>query len=357
MNLLMFNLAVDDEHVTLAFGSRWIEALAKRFDHIDVVTMTTGRHALPANVEVWSVGRERGYPEWLRALRFYWLVAGILRRRRIDVVFTHMIPVFAALFWPVAKLTGLKNVMWYAHGATPPMLRLAHRLVDRVVSSTPQGFRLPSAKADFIGQGIDADCFLPAARTPSEVFEIVTVGRLAPSKGIDRLIDALSGWREELPWRLTVVGDATSESEARHAADLRQKARTLGTERVVFTGRLDPDEIVPLLARSDVFVNLSATGSLDKAMVEAMATGCPVISCNDAFRAIAVAEGFADCAIAGDAASIRAALDRIAAMDARERADLGARQEEIARRDHTLDGLIRRLHDILTAYAKKGVSP
>lgn len=353
MNLLMFNLAVDDKHVTLAFGLRWIEALAARFEHIDVVTMTVGHHQLPGNVTVWSVGRERGYPEWLRALRFYWLVWRILRQRRIDVVFTHMIPVFAVLFWPVGVLTGLKNVLWYAHGATPRMLKLAHRLVDRVVSSTPQGFRLSSDKVSFIGQGIDSVRYQTVPRITGTGFHLLTVGRLAPSKGLDLLVSALADWRPDTDWHLTIVGDGTSESEHRYAQTLRHQAQdALGSNRVTFTGRLDPDAIVPLLGKSEVFINLSSTGSLDKAMVEAMASGCLVVSSNDAFCAIAVAEGFPECAIEHSPQSLRVVLDCLSNMSASERQALGERQAEIARRDHTLDGLIQRLYAILAANAR-----
>ena len=242
MNLLMFNLAVDDKHVTLAFGLHWIEALAGRFEHIDVITMTAGHHQLPGNVTVWSVGRERGYPEWLRALRFYRLVWRILRQRRIDVVFTHMIPVFAVMFWPVARLTGLKNVLWYAHGATPKMLKLAHRLVDQVVSSTPQGFRLASTKVSFIGQGIDAARYQSVPRVSDTALQILTVGRLAPSKGLNLLVSALADWKSTMDWHLTIVGDGTSESEYRYAETLRQQVQTtLVSDRVTFTGRLNPD--------------------------------------------------------------------------------------------------------------------
>ncbi len=355
MNLLMFNLAVDDKHVTLAFGLRWIEALAARFEHVDVVTMTVGQHKLPANVTVWSVGRERGYPEWLRTLRFYRLVWRILRKRRIDVVFTHMIPVFAVLFWPVGLLTGLKNVLWYAHGATPGMLKLAHRLVARVVSSTPQGFRLAYGKVSFIGQGIDAARYPFVPRVSDTKFRILTVGRLAPSKGLDLIVSALAGWKPDLDWDLTIIGDGTTDQEIQYAVALRKQARNmLGENRVTFTGRLEPDAIASFLAKSDVFINMSSTGSLDKAIVEAMASGCPVVSSNDAFRAIAVAEGFPECAIEHSEEGLRAGLGRLIGMTAAERNTLGTRQATVGRRDHTLEGLIQRLYGILAAYARVG---
>ena len=353
MNLLMFNLAVDDKHVTLAFGLRWIEALAARFEHIDVVTMTAGQHQLPDNVTVWSVGRERGYPEWLRALRFYWLVGRILRRRRIDVVFTHMIPVFAVLFWPVGLLTGLRNVLWYEHSAMPFMLKLAHLSVDKVISATHQGFRLKSHKASPIGHGVETARYQGLARLPTLKFRILTVGRLSPSKGLDLLVAALAGWESPVDWHLTIVGDATSASECSYAEALRQQALdALSSDRVVFTGRLDSDAIVPFFAQSDVFINLSSTGSLDKAMVEAMASGCPVVSSNDAFREIAITQGFPECAILHSKERLRAELDRLAGMSVADRNILGARQAEVAQRDHTLDGLIQRLHGILASNAR-----
>lgn len=350
MNLLMFNLAVDAEHVTLAFGLRWIEALAQRFEHIDLVTMYEGRHRLPANVRVWSVGRERGYPKWFRVLRFYWLTFAVLRQRRPAVVFSHMIPLFSVLFWPLAKLWSLPSVLWYAHGATPRMLRFAHRLVDRVVSSTPQGFRLASDKVDFIGQGIDAGLYPYRPRQRGDVLRLVTVGRLAPSKGQDRLVDALATWEhgKNVPWHLTVVGDATSAGERDFAATVRRMAANrLPSDRITFTGRLDAEAIAPLLATADLFINLGTTGSLDKAIVEAMASGCPVVSCNDAFRAIAEAEGFPDCVVGDSPAALPKILDEFANMSDEQCRQLGEMQSRVARRDHTLDGLIERLIGVL----------
>ena len=344
MNLLMFNLAVDQEHVTLGFGIRWIEALSRRYEHVDVVTMFAGRYQLPPNVQVWSVGRERGYSKCRRVLRFYSIVLRIIRERSIDVVFTHMIPIFAVLFWPIARLTGRRNVLWYAHGATPPMLRLSHLLVDRIVSSTPDGFRIKSKKAIFIGQGVDADIFQPGVRHRGKEMRIITVGRIAPSKGIDLLVKALAGWERDLDWRLTVVGAGTTDSERAYSDQVRHTASD--NDRIHFAGFKTAAEVAALLGQSDVFVNLSATGSLDKAIVEAMATGCLVISSNDAFRRMAHAEGFPECIVTPTPDTLRSKLSEIVAMPLPARCAIADRQSQVARH-HTLDGLIGRLCEIL----------
>ena len=349
-NLLMFNLAVDQEHVTLGFGLRWIEVLSRRYEHVDVVTMFAGRHQLPPNVRVWSVGRERGYSRCRRVFRFYSIVLRIMRERSISVVFTHMIPVFAVLFWPIARLTRRPNVLWYAHGATPPMLRLAHVLVDRVASSTPDGFRIPSKKTTFIGQGVDADVYRPVVRGLGKGLRILTVGRIAPSKRIDLLAEALAGWEPGLDWQLTVVGAGTSDSERVYADGVRRAAHD--NDRINFTGFKTAADIAALLGQSDVFVNLSSTGSLDKAIVEAMATGCLVISSNDAFRRMASEAGFAECIVEPRPDALRAKLSEVAAMSLAARSAIADRQSQVARQ-HTLDGLIGRLCGVLDREAAR----
>lgn len=353
MNLLIFNLAVDAEHVTLAFGLRWIEALSRRFDHIDVVTMRAGKYSLPPNVTVWSLGQENGFSEARRAARFYQIIRTIMRRRRISVAFTHMIPIFAVLFAPIARLSGIRNVLWYAHGATPGTLRIAHHLVDHVVSSTPEGFRIPSRKATFIGQGVDHTRFQFTVRRPSSALRLISVGRIAASKGLDVIIDALVGWTAPFDWQLVLVGGGTDERERAYAESLAADAmKRLPAGRVRFTGRLDADRIADELANSDVFLNLSSTGSLDKAIVEAMLSGCPVISSNDAFAAMAATSGLNGCAIARDPASLRQALAWFASLPGPRRTELAMKQSSIAATDHTMAGLIDRLVPILQLFAR-----
>lgn len=354
MQLLMFNLAVDAEHVTLAFGLGWIERLAGAFERIDIVTMRKGKYRLPANVHVVSAGLEHGYPLWWRIIRFYALTIRILLTRRPAIAFAHMIPEFALLFWPLSVLWRIPLILWYAHGATPRNLRLAHRLVDHVVSSTPEGFRLPSGIVTFIGQGIEPKRFCYRVRTKSDTLRLISVGRLAPSKGQETIIKALAlfGRTHAIPWHITFVGGPTNEQEqvhGQHLLDLANELLPAGS--FTFTGRLDADEVAAWLAQSDLSLNLSTTGSLDKTILESMAGGCPVFSSNDAFRTIARAEGFADCVVEETAESLNEGLNRFVAMAPEAKQELARRQSAVALRDHSIDGLIERLVRLLQSFA------
>src|SRR5439155_11876312 len=123
--------------------------------------------------------------------RFARVVGSLCLTGRVDGILAHMGPVFAACAAPFARAARLPLALWYANGAVSPMLRLAHALVDRVGTSTPEGFRIPSTKVRYTGQGIDTDRFVPPCREPSST-PIVTIGRLSRSKNYETLLEAVA---------------------------------------------------------------------------------------------------------------------------------------------------------------------
>jgi len=110
VRLLLFNLATDADDPVLGFATRWIAALASRVERIEVVTMRRGRAALPANVRVHSVGKERGASEGRRALEFFRLVRRVLAEGPVDACFSHMIPLFTVLASPLLRPRGVPVV-------------------------------------------------------------------------------------------------------------------------------------------------------------------------------------------------------------------------------------------------------
>jgi len=352
MSLLMFNLAVDEDHVTLAFALNWIRELSKYHDYIDVLTFRKGKYCLPNNVRVWSIGKEKGYPRILLLINFYVQLAKIYRISKPVIVFSHMIPLFSILYSPVRIVTRCRSILWYAHGAKPLSLRLAHSVVDTIVTSTAEGFRLKSSKLRIIGQGIDQDIFSYEERETflNPIIDIVTVGRLAESKGQVLLVDALYNWKvpEGRDWRLTIIGSGTNEKEKIYADKLFNKVRKLELDyKIRFTGTLPGEDISEIVRGSDLFISLGTTGSLDKAIVEAMATGCPVISSNEAFARIAMENGMADCIILKEYSSIHNKLDYFLSLTSEKRKSIAKRQSDIAINNHSLRGLVVKLNNIL----------
>src|SRR2546428_10994723 len=126
MRILLFNLVTDVDDPILGFTTHWIKALAKRVECIYVITMRLGRVELPDNVRVYSVGKEKGYSEPRRLVEFYRHLWHVLHDDRIDVCFSHMMPLFTILGGPVLRLKAIPIVTWYAHPRLTWRLELAH---------------------------------------------------------------------------------------------------------------------------------------------------------------------------------------------------------------------------------------
>ena len=101
-------------------------------------------------------------------------------------------------------------------------------------------------------------------------------------------------------------------------------------------GSVPHDEIVHRMQHAALFLHASRT-SLDKALLEAMACGCLVVSCSDAARSVLPPECLATAG--GMADRVRTLLE----LPTAEQDALRQRLQEIVVRYHSLKELIRRL--------------
>jgi glycosyltransferase involved in cell wall biosynthesis len=122
------------------------------------------------------------------------------------------------------------------------------------------------------------EAFVPAPRRfagKNGSYRLITVGTLAQMyKAPDVLIDAVAiCTRQGLDVSLTIVGDG------KHRLELEARVKKLRLEgRISFLGQIPAGEPVRRqLDRADLFVLPSHQEGLPRAMVEAMARGCPCI--------------------------------------------------------------------------------
>jgi glycosyltransferase involved in cell wall biosynthesis len=105
---------------------------------------------------------------------------------------------------------------------------------------------------------------------------ILYAGVLTPLKGIHHLVDAVSLIAEQFPWaQLLIIG---KEEDGRYAASLREHVRAVGLEsRVQFMGPQPQSELAIWMAKAFVLVLPSISEGLGRVIIEAMASGTPVI--------------------------------------------------------------------------------
>jgi GalNAc-alpha-(1->4)-GalNAc-alpha-(1->3)-diNAcBac-PP-undecaprenol alpha-1,4-N-acetyl-D-galactosaminyltransferase len=200
---------------------------------------------------------------------------------------------------------------------------LRRRAYPRAARVVVQTARTAEAVRAWAGTGI---VVLPNPVSPvatiagrDDAREIVSIGRLVPSKAFDVLLRAFSLALPSLPeWRLTIVGDGPERRS------LERLAVELGVaDRVTFTGYVPAPEAV--LQRAGVFVTTTRYEGFPNALAEAMASGLPVIAtdCPTGPRELTL-DGSAGVLVPVDAVDAVAAALRRLCGDAAERARLGA---------------------------------
>jgi glycosyltransferase involved in cell wall biosynthesis len=137
-------------------------------------------------------------------------------------------------------------------------------------------WRLPPQSVSYIPNGIECARFSvdSVSRKDRRVVTIGTVAALRPEKNIARLIRifadvARNRTREDIG--LLIVGDGSERNS------LEQAARNTGFPgRIVFAGATSTPE--QYLARMDIFALTSDTEQMPLSVLEAMASGLPIIS-------------------------------------------------------------------------------
>jgi glycosyltransferase involved in cell wall biosynthesis len=144
---------------------------------------------------------------------------------------------------------------------------------------------IPQRKLFLLYNGIVADGFRSSAERRArarelldlapEVLVISAVGNLHPYKGHADLIAAVAGIAEALPqpWRLLIAGS----DRAGHELVLRRMILEFGLqERITLLGHRD--DVPDILAAADIHAMPSHEEGLPNSIIEAMASGLPIVA-------------------------------------------------------------------------------
>lgn len=302
MKLLIVTQAVNEKDPVLGFFCRWVEELAERFEHVEVICLTEGEHALPGNVRVHSLGKERGsHSSGTYALRFLRLAWSL--RNDYDAVFVHMNQEYILIAGWLWKVLGKRVYMWRNHYAGSLATDIAAAFCTRVFCTSKHSYTAKYKKTIRMPVGVDTERFHPdpvVARIPRS---ILFLARIAPSKRPDMLIDALITLQNKgVDFTADIVGSPLPADEA-YYAKLKERARPLG-DRMRFLLGVPHDEAPRLFQSHEIFANASSSGMFDKTLFEAAACGCIVF---------ASSEDFAE--LAGDSASFSTSTELAERLD------------------------------------------
>jgi glycosyltransferase involved in cell wall biosynthesis len=123
---------------------------------------------------------------------------------------------------------------------------------------------------------VDLERFHPRTGGRGSSAHIVVTRNLEPIYDNASALHALALVVKQVPQaRLTIAGSGPL------AGELRSLAVALGlADRVSFAGRLDRDDVAALLREADVCLNPSLADNMPNSVLEALASGLPVVSTN-----------------------------------------------------------------------------
>lgn len=175
------------------------------------------------------------------------------------------------------------------HKAVNLKLRIAEKLVDKIFTASKESFRLPSKKIEITGHGIDLQKFqITNNKLQNTKYRIITTGRIAPVKNLDVLIEVAKILHDKnFNFVIEIAGAPILEQDKIYFEKLKNLIKTKDLEnQVIFAGKISYKDIAEFYQKGNLFINLSDTGSLDKAVLEAMACGLLILTSNEAFKNI-----------------------------------------------------------------------
>lgn len=292
MRLLIITQKVDINDGILGFFHRWILEFAKYYEFITVIALQVGEYNLPENVKVLSLGKEKSgeKPFFARLKYIFNFYKYIWRERKnYDAVFAHMNPVYVVLggcFW---RLWNKKIGLWYTHKSVDMKLRIAEKLTNRIFTASEKSFRLKSKKVYVVGHGIDAEKFESRKlKVENEKINILHIGRVSSVKNIHLFVKFAEILKQKgASFQISIVGDAVMEKDKKYLDEIRKTVKNKNLENYFnFIGPVSHTGTTKFYKTNDIFINLSDTGSLDKAALEAMVSGIQVLISNEAFADI-----------------------------------------------------------------------
>jgi glycosyltransferase involved in cell wall biosynthesis len=161
---------------------------------------------------------------------------------------------------------------------------------------------------DVLPNFIDETRFARAARTPGGPFRLLSVGHLVPQKGFDVLLRALAlcharGDR----FHLSIVGKGHQEG------DLRTITRELGLDAsVTWLGAPERAAMPGIYRAADAFVLASRHESFGVVVIEALASGLPVVATRCGGPEEIVTPEIGELAPAEDPSALADAMSRLA---------------------------------------------
>ena len=215
-------------------------------------------------------------------MKFYFEIIKVIPKN--PKIFIHMGGPYAINLFIFKIILGLKVYQWWAH----PVIGLSTRIgfyltINKLFTCTENSFPINSNKKCVIGHGVNISRFPLRKQLKPFKKSLVTASRLTYRKNIHKMINLVDYmnniYAEEI--KLTIYGSPLNRKDVLYQKYLINLINESKLNHVIeILPAVDHKDLHSVYEDHNIYLNFSET-ALDKAVLEAMSTGIPVLSCNE----------------------------------------------------------------------------
>ena len=273
--LYLFNLSLDKDNLVLRNNTIWAKLLSSYFTETTVITTHKGKGTFSDfEYKVIELGGGTFVLRIRALLTLFLILLNILFNKKRATVFYHMTTIPAAFVSPVLRLFKIKQGLWYSHQSATWMLRISTKFVNVCFSPTENTFPLKTRKLIPVGHGIEPYKKTGEVDCANTTNSIAVVGRIARIKRIENLLHACSKVRKENV-EIKLVGPLNDPEYLREVIVLAYKLEV----NISYLGELSFFDLLNSAEEYNMIFS-GTVGSVDKAPLEFMSIGVPIVTSN-----------------------------------------------------------------------------
>lgn len=293
MKLAFLTASYNENEKEEGFIVDWVDALAEEVEHLVLFTLRPPVSQTPKNVtSIVIEGNNK-----LAKLVYLWKQLSVEHQKTsFTGIFSHIFPFLASVGGVWGKTMGVKTIYWYAGGLNLPYFSLTHlamRLNRTIITCSELEKKRYQAIYHLsniysLGHAINTKRFKPIKKRPRSTFTIGSVGRTTPNKNLLFLIETVSKVAAGRHITLKLALSRTKENVSYyHSLQTLAKHTQTSHFRIKFKEDLNFSHLADFYHLLDLYIHPSLLLSVDKAGLEAAASGVPVLLSKSGYQDVA----------------------------------------------------------------------
>ena len=277
--VLVLNISTDSKNTSLGFAISWLNAFAKKFDEVHVISLSKGSDdELEKNVVVSSVDNELGRIS--KIINLYKLINKLTKSNKYEFCLSHMSSLMVIISSPILKMRKIKSIFWYTHKGPTDFLKKIFLLKasiysNKIITASKNSFPYKrffnnKRKLHVIGHAIKFDQFFRKIDSFDEK-DFVIISRISKSKKIDESISGFLNSEKGSSHKLSVIGGPLSSEDEIYYQNLKLKYAS--HKNISFLGSMPHKNLINEISDFSFHINNTEEGFYDKSVLETMSHG------------------------------------------------------------------------------------